>query len=84
MFHLYFGAFDIILYLGAAYFAMILADAICDELEHPQNSQATETTQVDTANTSSTSTTSIQPSTPSVVAPRSERAQVKQQVTVRG
>ena len=31
MFHLYFGAFDILLYLGGIYFAMVLADAICEE-----------------------------------------------------
>ena len=31
MFHLYFGAFDIVLYLGATYSAMVLAKAICEE-----------------------------------------------------
>ncbi|MBE7384502.1 MAG: hypothetical protein F6J95_024190 [Leptolyngbya sp. SIO1E4] len=41
MFHLYFGAFDIVLYLGATYFAAVLAKAICDDLEQPRGTQAT-------------------------------------------
>ncbi|MDB9529123.1 hypothetical protein PN498_24230 [Oscillatoria sp. CS-180] len=31
MFHLYFGAFDIALYLGGTYIALVLAKAICEE-----------------------------------------------------
>ena len=31
MFHLYFGAFDIVLYRGATYSAMVFAKAICEE-----------------------------------------------------
>jgi hypothetical protein len=33
MFHLYFGAFDIVLYTGAIYGAMALSKVICDDLE---------------------------------------------------
>ncbi|NER79483.1 MAG: hypothetical protein F6K42_07850 [Leptolyngbya sp. SIO1D8] len=43
MFHLYFGAFDIVLYLGAAYFATVLANAICDNLEQPKVTQVQNT-----------------------------------------
>ncbi|ASC70718.1 uncharacterized protein XM38_016630 [Halomicronema hongdechloris C2206] len=78
MFHLYFGAFDIILYLGASYFAMVLAKAICDELDQVG------TTQVVEASEAKTSHQSLQPSTQSPVASRSERAEVQQQVTVKG
>jgi hypothetical protein len=31
MFHLYFGLFDVVLYAAGAYFAIVLADAICDD-----------------------------------------------------
>ncbi|NEQ47580.1 MAG: hypothetical protein F6K00_30165 [Leptolyngbya sp. SIOISBB] len=31
MFHLYFGAFDVVLYLGGTYVALVLAKAICEE-----------------------------------------------------
>lgn len=43
MFHLYFGAFDIVLYLGGTYFALVLANAICDGLEDSERSQTIET-----------------------------------------
>ena len=44
MFHLYFGAFDIVLYLGGTYFAMVLANAICDDRERIKTTQETATT----------------------------------------
>lgn len=31
MFHLYFGLFDVVLYAGGVYCAIVLADAICDD-----------------------------------------------------
>lgn len=43
MFHLYFGAFDIVLYLGATYFSLVLANAICDDRERPVVSQSEST-----------------------------------------
>jgi hypothetical protein len=33
MFHLYFGAFDVVMYLGGGYAAWVLADAICDRMD---------------------------------------------------
>jgi hypothetical protein len=39
MFHLYFGAFDILLYLGGTYFAMVMANAICNQLEQDEVAQ---------------------------------------------
>lgn len=41
MFHLYFGAFDIVLYLGATYSAMVLAKAICEERQIEMSEAAT-------------------------------------------
>lgn len=31
MFHLYFGLFDVVLYAGGTYFALVLANTICDD-----------------------------------------------------
>lgn len=45
MFHLYFGAFDIVLYLGATYSAMVLAKVICEE-RPIEMSEATTSTEV--------------------------------------
>ena len=39
MFHLYFGAFDIVLYLGGTYVAMALAKAICDQTDAAEATQ---------------------------------------------
>lgn len=41
MFHLYFGAFDVVLYTGAIYTAMALSKAICDDLEQGKTTQET-------------------------------------------
>ena len=40
MFHLYFGLFDIVLYLGGAYSAMVLANAICDRMDQADSARA--------------------------------------------
>ena len=40
MFHLYFGAFDIVLYLGGAYAAMVFANAICDRMDQTDAAKA--------------------------------------------
>ncbi len=76
MFHLYFGAFDIVLYLGGTYVALVLADAICSNLESPKATQV------------SAPTATIQPRTQATL-PRSlpfqaERAAMPQRVTVQG
>jgi hypothetical protein len=44
MFHLYFGAFDIFMYLGGIYFAMVFANAICDQWEQDSVVQEEATT----------------------------------------
>jgi hypothetical protein len=33
MFHLYFGAFDVVMYLGGTYCAIALSKAICDQMD---------------------------------------------------
>ncbi len=40
MFHLYFGAFDIVLYLGGAYSAIAFANAICDRMDQADAAKA--------------------------------------------
>lgn len=72
MFHLYFGAFDIVLYLGASYFAMALANAICDSMEQPA---AARTEAVESA-----------PATPraTVAVPQRSKPQQQVKVSVRG
>mgnify|MGYP006272319513 CR=1 FL=1 len=40
MFHLYFGAFDVVLYLGGAYSAIVLANAICDRMDAADAAQS--------------------------------------------
>lgn len=44
MLHLYFGAFDIVLYLGGTYFALVLSKAICDSMDEGEVVQAVTTT----------------------------------------
>ncbi|NMF84929.1 hypothetical protein [Nodosilinea sp. P-1105] len=39
MLHLYFGAFDVFLYLGGIYFAIALANAFCDQMDEAELSQ---------------------------------------------
>jgi hypothetical protein len=43
MLHLYFGAFDIVLYLGGTYFALVLSKAICDSMDEGEVVQTTTT-----------------------------------------
>lgn len=62
MFHLYFGAFDIVLYLGGTYFAIVLANAICDDRERIKTTQETaDTTPSTIASEQSTPTPSVVP-----------------------
>ncbi|HIK45174.1 MAG TPA: hypothetical protein IGR64_09835 [Leptolyngbyaceae cyanobacterium M65_K2018_010] len=66
MFHLYFGAFDLLLYLGGSYFALVLANAICDQMD------ATEATQATTSQ-SQTKLAPMQPMPSDWVAPSTKR-----------
>jgi hypothetical protein len=69
MFHLYFGAFDIVLYLGGMYFAIALANALCDQMD------AAEDTQEVTATTPNT-VAPMQSIPPHLVAPAAKRQDV--------
>ena len=62
MFHLYFGAFDIVLYLGGAYSAMVLANAICDRMDRTDAAKAA-------AQTATPELAPMQPIDPSLTAP---------------
>lgn len=44
MFHLYFGAFDIVLYLGGIYGALAFSKAICDQMDQATANQSAITT----------------------------------------
>ncbi|MFQ4138957.1 hypothetical protein PGN35_021840 [Nodosilinea sp. PGN35] len=39
MFHLYFGAFDIVLYLAGLYGAIALSKALCDQMDEAEAAQ---------------------------------------------
>ncbi|WP_035984849.1 hypothetical protein [Leptolyngbya sp. KIOST-1] len=74
MFHLYFGAFDIVLYLGGTYAAIALSKAICDQMDAAEVAQTTDTTEVTLA--------PMQPIAPQFVAPVTKREDVSVRVSV--
>jgi hypothetical protein len=45
MFHLYFGAFDIVLYLAGMYGAIALSKALCDQMDEADIAQARSSTE---------------------------------------
>jgi hypothetical protein len=59
MFHLYFGAFDIVLYLGGAYVAMVLAEAICEDRPKAKTLTQTHTSVADQPSVSAGATVNI-------------------------
>jgi hypothetical protein len=65
MFHLYFGAFDLVLYLGGIYGAMALSKAICDQMDESAISHTRITTAPKVA--------PMQPIAPHLVAPAAKR-----------
>lgn len=69
MFHLYFGAFDIVLYLGGIYFAIALANALCDQMDEADEAQDV------TAATPNT-LAPMQPIPPHLAAPAAKRQDV--------
>ncbi|MEM9003368.1 MAG: hypothetical protein AAGE59_07570 [Cyanobacteria bacterium P01_F01_bin.86] len=77
MFHIYFGAFDIVLYLGGTYFALVLANAICDDRPRLQATQEVTTTTPDAV-------ASIQSATSRPVVPVPKREEVPVRVSVSG
>ena len=72
MFHLYFGAFDIVLYLAGIYAAMALSKALCDQMD-----------QADTAQTVTTASpvAPMQTMAPHLVAPVTKREEVSVRVS---
>jgi hypothetical protein len=76
MFHLYFGAFDLVMYLGGAYTAIVLANAICDRMD------AAEATQV-AAQDTTPELAPMQPIDPSLTAPVAKSQDTSVQVSVR-
>ncbi|WP_017297049.1 hypothetical protein [Nodosilinea nodulosa] len=74
MFHLYFGAFDIVLYLGGMYGAIALSKALCDQLDAADVSQSA---------TTETTVAPMQPIAPHLVAPATKREEVGVKVSVK-
>lgn len=75
MFHLYFGAFDIVLYLGGIYTALLFANALCDQLDAAENSQKTITGTADQA--------ALQPAASRPTVPVAKREEVRVGVGLR-
>lgn len=73
MFHLYFGGFDLLLYLGGIYAAMAFSKAICDQMDEADAAQS-----VTPANT----VAPMQPIAPHLVAPAAKREEVGVRVSV--
>jgi len=76
MFHLYFGAFDIVMYLGGAYTAIMLANAICDRMDAAEAAQVT-------AQAATPELAPMQPIDPSLKAPVAKSQDTSVQVAVR-
>jgi hypothetical protein len=72
MFHLYFGAFDIVLYLAGIYGAIALSKALCDQLDEAQAAQSL---------TTQTTTAPMQAIAPHLIAPAANREAVSVRVS---
>ncbi|MGB3312085.1 MAG: hypothetical protein WBG32_13490 [Nodosilinea sp.] len=72
MFHLYFGGFDVLLYLGGIYAAMAFSKAICDQMDAANAAQS-----IAPANT----VAPMQPIEPHLVAPVAKRKAVSVRVS---
>ncbi|MBD2109581.1 hypothetical protein [Nodosilinea sp. FACHB-13] len=73
MFHLYFGAFDIVLYLAGIYSAMALSKALCDQMDETEAAQNVTTTAPQVA--------PMQAIAPHLVAPAPKREKVSVKVS---
>ncbi|MFH7243762.1 MAG: hypothetical protein ACHWZW_13025 [Spirulina sp.] len=82
MFHLYFGAFDLVLYLGGIYAAMTLAKAICDQMDAAEVSQAVD--QGDKTGDAARAMAPMQPIPAHLSAPATKREGVGVKVSVNG
>ena len=72
MFHLYFGAFDIVLYLAGTYGAIALSKALCDQMDEAQAAQSLTTEGL----TTQTTTAPMQAIAPHLIAPAANRKAV--------
>ncbi|PSR17759.1 hypothetical protein C8255_10990 [filamentous cyanobacterium CCP3] len=73
MFHLYFGGFDVLLYLGGIYGAIALSKALCDQMDAADIAQSSTTT---------TALAPMQPLAPELIAPAAKREEVSVRVSV--
>lgn len=76
MFHLYFGAFDVVLYLGGIYAAMALSKSLCDQVDETEATQSVTTTSPQVA--------PMQTIAPHLVAPAPKRDEVSVRVSAGG
>ncbi|MEB3291432.1 MAG: hypothetical protein VKI82_16055 [Leptolyngbya sp.] len=87
MFQLYFGAFDLVLYLGGLYAAMTLAKAICDQMDAAEDRPVGQATEADVAERASETHSVMAPMQPipaHLAAPVAKRDQVSVKVSVQG
>jgi hypothetical protein len=87
MFHLYFGAFDLVLYLGGTYVAMTLAKAICDQIDEAEASPVGQGMKTDIAEQASETSRVIAPMQPipaHLAAPVAKRNDGGVKVSVQG
>ena len=75
-FHLYFGAFDIVLYLAGIYGAIALSKALCDQMDEAQAAQS-----LNENLTTQTTTAPMQAIAPHLVAPAAKRKAVSVKVS---
>ncbi|PZU99198.1 MAG: hypothetical protein DCF32_18760 [Leptolyngbya sp.] len=73
MFHLYFGAFDIVLYLAGLYGAIALSKALCDQMDEAEA--------VQNVTASPTQVAPMQAIAPHLVAPVTKREEVSVRVS---
>lgn len=73
MFHLYFGGFDVLLYLGGIYGAIAFSKAFCDQMDAAEVAQST---------TTETTVAPMQPIAPHLIAPAAKREEVSVRVSV--
>lgn len=78
MFHLYFGTFDIVMYLGGIYAAMTLAKAICDQMDAADVAQT-----ISEAETETVTIAPMQPIPAHLSAPVTKREEVGVRVSVK-
>jgi hypothetical protein len=86
MFHIYFGAFDFVLYLGGIYAAMTLAKAICDQMDAAEAAQALDQLEhtADQVTEAARTMAPMQPIPAHLSAPATKREEVSVKVSLNG